>query len=108
LRAYRLRFTHAGALVYQCEFWAADARDAHFIASTMRHTSAITYDCAELWGDTLLIAWKRADKTASSLAEQRQDQIIDKEIALANSAWALNATRALLQRPPAESVDPQA
>jgi len=103
-----LRFTHAGALVYQCEFWAADARDAHFIASTMRYTSAFTHDTAELWGDTLLIEWKRADKSAASLAEQRQDRIIDTEIALANSAWALNTTRALLQRPPAERVDPQA
>jgi hypothetical protein len=97
LKTYRLCFLKAGKPVSQREFYATDPSVACMIASAACRTSEIAHDTTELWEGTQQIDWSPRATNASLLAEERQGNIIDREIALTNSAWALNAARTLIE-----------
>jgi hypothetical protein len=96
LSIFCLRFVERENLVAQREFEAVDARVARFIASATCYATETACDAVELWEGTQRIEWHPPRKNALAITEGRQQEIIEKEIALANSAWALANARRIL------------
>lgn len=88
MRNYRLRFFKGAEILGEQEIDAADESAARVIASAKCHASEIAYDDAELWEATKRIDWKPPAKSRAAIAEERQRNIVETEIALANTAWA--------------------
>jgi hypothetical protein len=87
LSLYQLRFFRAEKLVAERELHATDEGMARLKAAANCYTSGVEYDSAELWEGTQRIEWT-PPKSAAAIIQGRQENIIDKEVALSNSVWA--------------------
>ena len=98
LNKYRLRFFKNHVLVAGEDFQAEDVTDARSVAARIAKACLEKFDATELWAGTERIDWRPVDQSEAGMAAMRQAGMVDTEIALGNTAWAVRESGRLLER----------